>query len=76
MLRNRFRASLAGCVVCGSAFAGGMVARGATPDRALVGGLLVSVTSAAFATLVYFARLADSSTKPVAAKEKPRRELA
>jgi hypothetical protein len=56
MLRDRLKAGLAVCVVCGCAFAGGLLACGAASDKAIVGGALVAAAGAAFAAVVYFAR--------------------
>ncbi|MCI0334491.1 MAG: hypothetical protein L0228_14835 [Planctomycetes bacterium] len=56
MLRNRLKASLAGCVFCGCAFAGGLLANGVAADKAVVSGVLVTVAASAFAALLYFAR--------------------
>ncbi len=59
MFRNRLKASVAGCVMCGSAFAGGLLVNGTDTDKAVVGGLLVAVAALAVAALVYFVRTAD-----------------
>ncbi len=56
MFRNRLNASMAACIMCGSAFAGGLLGNGTSSDKAVVGGLLVAVAGMAFAALVYFAR--------------------
>ncbi len=66
MLRNRLGASVAVCVVCGGAFAGGLLACGAASDKAMVGGLLVAVAGSAFAALVYFARASAKGAEPAA----------
>ncbi len=69
MFRNRLKASVAVCVVCGSAFAGGLLANGTASDKAAVGGLLVAVAGMAFAAIVYFARGAAQRAKPAFAVE-------
>jgi hypothetical protein len=51
MLRNRLKAGLAISVISGCAFAGGLLARGAASDKALVGGVLVAVAASAFVAL-------------------------
>ncbi len=64
MFRNRQKASVAVCVICGSAFAGGLLANGTAFDKAVVGGLMVAVAAMAIAALVDFALRADQRAEP------------
>jgi hypothetical protein len=72
MVRNRLIASVAVCAICGSAFAGGLLANGTASDKAVVGGLLVAVAGMASAALAYFARRAAQSAEPAFALDRDR----
>lgn len=70
MLWNRLRAGVAVCVVCGCAFAGGLLSKGVASDKAVVGGLLIAFAGSAFAALVYFARVSVRIAEPGAAPDR------
>ncbi len=72
MFRNRFKASVAACVLCGTAFAGGLLGNGTASDKAVVGGLLVAVAGMAVAALVYFVRAVAQPASPATSLD-PRR---
>lgn len=64
MPRDRLKASLAVCAMCGCASAGGLLASGAASDKAVVGGALVAVAGAAFTALAHFAQAAGHRAEP------------
>jgi hypothetical protein len=66
MIRNRLKASVAVCALCGGAFAGGLLANGVASDKAMVGGLLVAIVSLAFASVIYFAWTSAKAAVPSA----------
>ena len=71
MTRYRLFLGLAICAVCGSAFAGGMLANGVRADYAAAAGALVAVPGAAFTALVYLHRQRLAQTPNQALQQTP-----
>lgn len=56
MLRPRLQAAFACVIICGAAFALGLLANNVPPVTALVAGALITIISGSFVVLVYAAR--------------------
>jgi hypothetical protein len=62
MTGDRVKVAVAVSVVCGCAFAGGLLAQNAASEKAVVGGALVAIGGLAFAAVVRLARRISART--------------
>ena len=70
MITDRLMVMVAVAVLCGSAFAGGLLSKNVAPDKAVVGGALVAVAGFALAAVIVSARrISARSAEPGAAAD-------